>query len=351
VPPPADIINRMKKQRGTAELDAHETRLLAALSPVADQLAVVATRPVRDVESAALDLVLGALLPALIALAVAVGSIALLLQRSVLLPLRLMADGLEGTTPVAAASVRRTIPRELAAIWDRVGSYQQQVQERQDRLTDALAARTELMREVHHRTKNNLQIVSSLLALQERRNEEPRVAAELRTARERIATLATLHQQLYAGSGVERMDSGQFLRDLVRGIARAGGADARGIRIRVNAEPVPLHMDQAGPLGLIVNELVTNSLKYAFEGRANGMITVTAGRRGDRLEVVVADDGIGLPGDGLPDGGLGGRLMAAFTRQLQGRLERRAVPGTVIALSFPLFDGEHDELETARAGG
>lgn len=336
VPPPSDILARLAGSETAITVTTHEVRLLAAANPVAHTLAVVATRPLQSVEAEALDLTLWALLPAVTTLAVAIGLIALLLQRAVLLPLRLMAAGLDGTTPVAASAIRHRVPAELDAIWARVAQYQQQVREREDRLTDALDARTHLMREVHHRTKNNLQIVSSLLALQERRSDDTDVAEQLRTARERVATLATLHQQLYGGIGGDRMDLQGFLEDLTKAIARASGADARGLRIRVDCDPVRLSMDQGAPLGLVVNELVTNSLKYGFIGRERGLISVTARQRGDDLEVVVADDGIGAPDDRLPQGGLGSLLVSAFARQLGGRLERRPVPGTVIALTFPL---------------
>lgn len=351
VPPPPDVLALLAAAGGTAELANQGVGLLAAADAVAPTLGLVATRPTQAVRAEALDLTLWALVPVLTTLAVAIGLIALLLQRAVLLPLRLMAAGLDGTTPVGAAAIRHRVPRELDAIWSRVAQYQQEVREREDRLTDALEVRTQLMREVHHRTKNNLQIVSSLLALQERRSRDQDVAVQLRTARERVATLATLHQQLYGGPGADRMDLRRFLDDLGGAIARASGIEARGIMIRIDADPVQVTMDQGAPLGLVVNELVTNCIKYGFPGRDRGVIRVTARRHGSELDVVVADDGIGTQDEALPQGGLGSSLVAAFTRQLGGRLERRPVPGMVIALTFPLAAAPaHDDADTAPAG-
>jgi two-component sensor histidine kinase len=338
MPPPPDILGGVANGGAMREQVVRDRRVLAVAERLAPSLAVVATRPAHAVEAEALDLALGALLAALVTLAVAVGAIALLLRRAVLRPLHLLAEGLGNGATSSGGTARLGIPQELDAIWDRVADYQRQVQDREARLTDLLAARTHLVHEVHHRTKNNLQIVSSLLSLQEGRNPDARVAGQLRIARERVAVLAALHQLLYAGSGGDRVEVGQFLRDLLRGIARAAGVEGRGILMRVTADRVHLHMDQAGPVGLVVNELVTNSLKYAFRDRPGGTITVTATRLGDELEVVVADDGPGDGGSGLPQGGLGSLLVAGFARQLRGRLQRRPVPGMVVALTFPLPD-------------
>ena len=347
VPPPPDILVRLRDGASIEEVTVGDVRLLATAEAIGPSLGIVATRPMQSVEVEALDLALWALLPALITLAVAVGLIALLLQRAVLLPLRLMAAGLDGATPVAASAIRHAVPTELDAIWLRVAQYQQQVREREDQLTDALDAQTHLTHEVHHRTKNNLQIVSSLLALQEHRSDDDDVVQHLRMARERVGTLATLHQQLYRGGSAERMDLGQFMRDLVASIGRANAVDTRGIRLRVECDDVEVTMDQGAPLGLVVNELVTNSLKYAFESRESGLVTVTGRLKGDELELVVADNGIGAPGEELPQGGLGSSLVRAFARQLHATIDRRAVPGTVIAITLPLARGTAEEATAA----
>lgn len=350
VPPPPTVLAQLGTPAAAQTIMAQDVRLLAAADRISPSLGVVATRPLRAVEAEALDLALWALLPALATLAAAIGMMTLLLRGAVLRPLRLMAGSLGDPHPAAGAdTAERALPTELGAIWARVAGYQKQVREREDRLTAALEIQSQLTREVHHRTKNNLQIVSSLLALQERRSDDTDVAQQLRTARERVATLATLHRQLYGGQAADRMNLQQFLSDLVGSIAHANDAEARGIRIRLDADPVQLLMDQGAPLGLVVNELVTNSLKYAFGDRSAGTITVTARLTGEQLEVVVADDGIGTAGDDLPSGGLGSSLISAFARQLGGRVERRAVPGTVIALTFPLAADDEAEAPPAPA--
>lgn len=95
-------------------------------------------------------------------------------------------------------------------------------------------------------------------------------------------------------------------------------------------------MDQGAPLALIVNQFLSNSFKYAFPEPASRRITVSARRYQNTVEVVVADDGIGAPGDAVPSGGLGSTLVQAFTGQLKGRIERRAANGTTIVATFPL---------------
>ncbi|WP_158639306.1 sensor histidine kinase [Elioraea rosea] len=335
LPPPDDVLADIPRgvHLRTASVDGE--RLLLAVDKFSDTLGVVATRRLREIEREAVKESLISTIPKMIALAFAAIAVVVMVRWALVNPLAELANTLNAPRGSAAAAPPPRMPRELTMIWQKVLDYRDAVADRESQLEQELALRQELMREVHHRTKNNLQIVSSLLALQEHEAKDGEAAAQLRAARDRVATLATIHEKLFGGGAVDRVELKEFLSDLAKRIAYAADADARGIAVSVEAEPLALHMDLAGPVGLIVNELMTNSLKYAFPGDARGRIRITARRVGQDIEVVVADDGIGAPGTGVPEGGLGSTLVAAFARKLDGTVERREGPGTIIALRFP----------------
>ncbi len=335
IAPPADILTDVPRGGHLRVVTGEGQRLLVAVERFTDTLAVVATRPQAEVEGAAIRESLLSTVPKMIALGFAAVAMVFMVRQALTRPLVALAHALEAPRDAPPPPAPQRMPRELADIWEHVLAYRQEVADRERMLEEELALRQELMREVHHRTKNNLQIVSSLLALQEHEARDAGAAEQLHAARDRVATLATIHEKLFGGGAVDRVELGEFLTDLSRRIAHAADADTRGIRVVVEADPIELHMDLAGPVGLIVNELMTNSLKYAFPGRDGGRIAITARRVGEEIEVVVADDGVGAPGTGLPEGGLGSTLVAAFARKLEGEVERRAGEGMIIAVRFP----------------
>lgn len=221
-------------------------------------------------------------------------------------------------------------------------------------LRAALARQDLLAREMSHRVKNSLAIVASLLTLQARSNEgEPAVLAALQDARSRVEAIAGVHDQLWrqgnaegeAGAGEAvpgEIDLAPFLDKLVVNLA----SGAPGHRLTCSAEPQRLSADLAIPIGLLVNELVTNALKYAYPaGRfpQGGEIRVRSAREAGSLCVEVADDGIGLP-DGFEIGrsskSLGMRVVGSLTRQLGGTLTiPPAGQGTLFRLQVPLEKG------------
>lgn len=220
-------------------------------------------------------------------------------------------------------------------------------------LRAALARQDLLAREMSHRVKNSLAIVASLLALQARSNEgEPAVLAALQDARSRVEAIAGVHDQLWRQGGIEEDGAGEavpgeidlapFLDKLVLNLA--SGAPTH--RLTCVAEPQKLSADLAIPIGLLVNELVTNALKYAYPDPAfpgGGEIRVRTARDGRTLCVEVADDGIGLP-DGFEIGraskSLGMRVVGSLTRQLGGTLTiPPAGKGTTFRLAVPLEEG------------
>jgi two-component sensor histidine kinase len=194
----------------------------------------------------------------------------------------------------------------------------------------ALAKAETLLRELQHRVKNNFQIILSFVGLQRRQTSEE-VRERLGTIMDRVQAIALAHDQLSGTQGGSEVDFGDYLRALCANI----DPHRDGVTIEVEASPATLPLDRAVPAGLIVNELVTNSFKYAFEN-TGGTIRVTFGVQEDIGEscVTVEDNGKGMAPS--REGGLGQSLIRALTLQLGGRIEHDSVEkGTRIRVCFP----------------
>lgn len=193
-------------------------------------------------------------------------------------------------------------------------------------LTDVTAQRSALergrmlMREVHHRVHNNLQLVIALLSAQARRFDEPRVRRAFKDVSERIRSLALVQQKLYRGEDLDQVEFDAYLRDLTTAILRM---NKRGnIAVDLQLAATRLQVDKAVPLGLIANELLTNTVKHAFPEGGGGRITVRLAREDDGLVLAISDDGVGLPDSPFPTGGgLGSQLVPLLATQLGARME------------------------------
>jgi PAS domain S-box-containing protein len=206
-----------------------------------------------------------------------------------------------------------------------------------EQIKAALREKEVLLRELHHRVKNNLQVISSLLNLQSHKVGDAAVIEALRESRNRIRSMALVHEKLHHSESLARIDMRAYVGGVVADLFDSYGADARRIRLVIEAEPTELSVDVALPCGLLINELVSNALKHAFsEGRC-GTIRIGLGRDEDgRYRLRVADDGVGLP-DGLDfraSPGLGLQLVVALTEQLGGTIEVRAEAGTTVEIDF-----------------
>jgi two-component sensor histidine kinase/sensor domain CHASE-containing protein len=198
-----------------------------------------------------------------------------------------------------------------------------------------------LLREIHHRVKNNLQVITSLLDLQARAARDDETRRLLSESRNRVRSMALIHERLY-GSGSDAVDFADYARDLVTHLRHSLAGDSERVAVTVDVEGFPLDMDVSVPCGLIINELLTNALEHAFpEGRA-GSVAVSLHRRPDgSLELRVADDGVGLPPDVDPEnpGTLGLRIVRILSAQIQGALETERGPvdgrGTAFTVVFP----------------
>lgn len=215
--------------------------------------------------------------------------------------------------------------------------FEAAVAERTHELQAAMEAQETLLHEVDHRVKNNLQMISSLIVMQSRTIEDPKVKASLRTMLERIEALSTVHRRLYQSKDVSRFDVGDFVRDLVTDLVAASGN--RGISTRFELDTIVIPADKATPVALIVNELVTNAIKhvYAAPGKPprSGELLVRLADINGHFLIEVADDGDGID-DAAVAGNFGMKLIRSLARQLEATVEwKTGAPGTRVLIEIP----------------
>jgi two-component sensor histidine kinase len=204
-----------------------------------------------------------------------------------------------------------------------------------------LAQRDHMLREIHHRVKNNLQMISSLLSLQANRIRSPRIRRVFAGAQNRVVTMSILHRHLYERTNWSQVDFHAFLDDLVRYLSRERVSSGEpAVRFRIDAPVVAVGPDVAIPVGLIVTEAVTNALAHAFGGIANPEIAIRAHDGDGVFELSIEDNGAGIDTDSAQaedQAGLGFTLLRGLSAQLGGTLSlsRRAEGGTRMLLTFP----------------
>jgi two-component sensor histidine kinase len=214
--------------------------------------------------------------------------------------------------------------------------------ETEQRLATSLAEKEVLLQEVHHRVKNNLQIISSMLSLQHGTVADPNAQAALEDSRHRVMSMATVHELLYQGSSAHTVQLNQYLHNLAAALHAPTRND---VTITVDAPETPVSVDTAIPMGLVVTELVTNAVKHAFSREHPGTITIHAGpEQHESLRISVGDDGIGLPQDWSMDGtdSLGMRIVSALTSQLGTELTIETGSGTRFSFVVPSYSIESD---------
>lgn len=243
-------------------------------------------------------------------------------------------------------------------LWDDAGRPQGQVWVAQnvahtkrveEALRRSLADKEVLLREVHHRVKNNLQVISSMLRLQARSVEDGTVRRMLEEGDGRVRSMALVHEQLYRSGDLAFVDFGRYLERLAQNVVGSSPRGAAAIETHVAAEPVGVPLDLAIACGLIVNELLANAVKHAFAGGRAGRIDVGFARDGQLAVLTVCDDGIGLasaPGP-APEGGLGLRLVEALVRQIGGTLSIEPSHGASFRVEFALPAGTPGAIEPA----
>ncbi|HJV49241.1 MAG TPA: histidine kinase dimerization/phosphoacceptor domain -containing protein [Geothrix sp.] len=204
-------------------------------------------------------------------------------------------------------------------------------------LRTTLREKDTLLREIHHRVKNNLQVVSSLLRLQASTSEDPALQRALQEAQERVQAIALIHQKLKHAPDFSQLDLPGYVRTLAERLVRSYASVPALIDLRVDVAPVDIGPDAPVPLGLILNELVANALQHAFPPGEGGSLDIELDRdEKGWISLRVADSGRGLPESvDLGRGGLGFQLVQALTDQLGGVLELERRRGASFHLSFP----------------
>lgn len=237
-----------------------------------------------------------------------------------------------------AGGALASAPAEIAELADAMEDMAADIDQRDKDLKAAIEVRDAAVKEIHHRVKNNLQIVTSFLNLQGRQLQDEEARQAIAAARHRIDALAIVHQTLYQHERLELVSMQPFLKGLIDHLAEALGMEALNIRISQSYDEMERPADDAIPIALFLVEAVTNATKYAFRREEGGEISIslTAGED-ESVRLKVADNGLGFDPSSKAPKGLGSKLMTAFARQLKGRLDIQSKPGggTAITLYMP----------------
>jgi two-component system response regulator len=209
--------------------------------------------------------------------------------------------------------------------------------EAEEKIRESLKEKEILLKEIHHRVKNNLQIIYSLLNLQSGYVKDPLSLDMFRECRNRVKSMAIIHEVLYQSKDLAKVNFADYIKSLVSNLVRSYGAGSSGIDIKIDVGEVRLDIDTAIPCGLIINELVSNALKYAFPNGRRGQIIIDFHDTDThRYVLMVKDDGVGLP-EGLNFHNtetLGLQLVSTLTDQLRGNLELNRNDGTEFKITF-----------------
>jgi PAS domain S-box-containing protein len=209
--------------------------------------------------------------------------------------------------------------------------------------------RDALLKEIHHRVKNNLQVISSLLYLQSIRVSDPEVQQMLVESQSRVRSIALIHEKLYRSEDLQKLDLGEYVGDLLANLVYTYGVDQEAVAVHVDIAGVHLGIDTAIPCGLIINELVSNAFKHAFPSGGRGSVWVEvrpAAAHG--YDLTVRDDGAGLPPglDWRRAKSLGLQLVNDLTKQLDGTIEVECRGGTTVRIRFsePRAEGPREPV-------
>src|SRR4051794_40935508 len=232
----------------------------------------------------------------------------------------------------------------------------------EDRVKASLQEKEVLLREIHHRVKNNLAVISSLLSLEAGQVSDESVQQILGELQDRVRAIASLHESIYRSPNLTGIPFDSYIQHVLRDLVQFHNVASKQISVRVESADIVLSIEQALPLGLVINELASNALKHAFAGRKEGAITVTVqwlpncmGKDGkprqNCCEMTVRDDGPGLanPDDFWHSTSMGLRIVRLLTDQLQGTLALGEGPGTCVSVRFPLMESGTEDTGSYRA--
>jgi PAS domain S-box-containing protein len=208
--------------------------------------------------------------------------------------------------------------------------------EHEEQLQTSLREKEVLLREVHHRVKNNLQVIQSLLKMRARLLPEGETRAAIEATVQRVHAISQVHERLYQRDDLASLSLGDYLRDLFNGVENTNSAERGQIQLQMDADDIQLHLDSAVPFGLLVNELISNCFKHGFPDGRNGTIEISVHRVDGVVCLAVEDDGVGLPEhfDASKCGSMGLKLAGSLAHQLGGRLRFTSTKGCRIESSL-----------------
>lgn len=210
----------------------------------------------------------------------------------------------------------------------------QKYKNKKDKLAKALSEKDILLREIHHRVKNNLQLISSLLTLQGRSIDDEIAIKAINEGKNRVRSMALIHQDLYNKENLTGITVKTYMEKLIQELFDTYRIDKDRIKLELDIEDLELDVDTVIPLGLIINELITNSLKYAFPNEDTGILKVNLSEINDQLVLTISDNGIGYDTTKINKNSFGSTLVNALTEQLEGSIEIDNNQGTTILISI-----------------
>ncbi|MFM7725426.1 MAG: histidine kinase dimerization/phosphoacceptor domain -containing protein [Flavobacteriales bacterium] len=204
------------------------------------------------------------------------------------------------------------------------------------KVRDSLKEKEVLLQEVHHRVKNNLQVISSILNLQTSYVSDPHTLEILRESQQRIKSMSFIHETIYRTADFSRLEFMDYIKTIASNLIQSYRTVSTTVQFEPDMESVGLNIDQAIPCGLIINELVSNALKYAFKGRKSGRLIVLLKEKDNEIQLAVKDDGVGLPKDFAyeKNNSLGIQLVYALLEQLDATMEVNQEKGTEFFIRF-----------------
>jgi PAS domain S-box-containing protein len=206
----------------------------------------------------------------------------------------------------------------------------------EEKIKASLLEKETMLKEIHHRVKNNLQVISSLLDLQSSYLQDEKVREIFQSSRNRVNAMANIHTLLYQSEDLARIDFGAFIRDLTGRLQQSYGIAESPAEIHVNVSDVSLTIETSVPCGLILNELVTNALKHAFPQGREGKVNISMKAEGDQFTLTVSDNGIGFPEavDFQNTKSLGLELVNLLVGQMNGAIDLTVEGGTTFTITF-----------------
>lgn len=257
----------------------------------------------------------------------------------------LLIDGVEHTSEIKEDNLGGYFLVTATPIIDEKGFIQGSVHvarditkriEMENDLRHALDDKEMLIKEIHHRVKNNLMIISSLLNLQSSYIEDEGALDVFRESENRANAMAKIHERLYQSTDLKNIDFGEYIQNLTNDLYMTMVSDTERIKMVIDVEDVSIDINTVVPLGLILNELVTNSMKYAFPPGESGYIKVELHRENENIVLKVSDNGVGIPEDVdyQNTSSLGLQLVDNLTMQVRGELDLDRSQGTTFTLTF-----------------